>query len=289
MAMAGTFDNFENTHRAQFFHVDGTEGTTFFEKLIKFGAAAQLQKESLQQSLFADFGEVDIPDPALPECEKWSASKQLSHEKEVIGFYISGHPLEQYDLERRYVCRNNASEVRDEMKIFSQRDFTLGVIVSAVQHRVSKKSNRSYGIITVEDYSGSVQFSLFSEPYLRYKHLMVENEFLYIKGDVITRYEGSEEYAYRIKDIRLLSEALDRFVKTVSVVIDINNVEIDDVFIHKFHEIVKSSKGGTKLKINLVNDEDALAFSHPKKYVSPSVFIRSVKELPELKCQFIMQ
>lgn len=281
MAMAGAFDRFPNTHRAQFFHSEGSDGQTFIEKLIKFGAMAQQQKDSAQQSLFDDFADVAIPDPDLPVCEPWPAIKQLNSEKDVIGFFISGHPLDDYQLELNTICRNTVNELASDMKRFLQRDFSLGVVVNSIQHRYSK-TGRQFGTIAVEDFSGSFQFSLFSETYLRFKHLMVPGEFLYIKGDVTSKYQGSEDYFTRIKDIRLLSEVLDHFVKNITLSVDLSKVELNEDIADTLLAMVKECPGNCRLKVYLQNHDDGLLFAMPKRFVSPYRFLRKIREIPWL-------
>jgi DNA polymerase III subunit alpha len=281
MAMAGAFDVFPNSHRAQFFSVEGTDGVTFIEKLVRFGALAQQQKESTQQSLFADFAEVEIPDPELPTCEPWPALKQLNSEKDVIGFYVSGHPLDQYQIELKYICRDTVDGLKSNLRNYLTRDFSIGVMVNTAQHRVSK-TGRPFGTITVEDFSGSLPISLFSETYLRYKHLMVSGEFLFIKGDVSPRFQGSEELSIRIKEIRLLSEVLDHFVKVISISVDLNKMEVDEELAQRILAIIQASPGNSRLKVYLRSHDDQMVFVIPKRFVSPFHFLRKINEIPEI-------
>ncbi len=281
MAMAGVFDCFSNTHRAQFFASEGAEGVTFIEKLIRFGAIAQQQRDSAQQSLFDDLDEIDIPDPEMPICEPWPAIVQLNNEKEVIGFYVSGHPLDQFRIEIRTFCRNTVEEVKTNMKKFIQREFTLGTVVNEGQHKYSKLG-RPFGALSVEDYSGSVQFNLFSENYLKYKHFIQQGTFLFIKGDVVPRHEGSEEYTYRIKDIKLMSEVLNFFVKSITLLLDVNQVELDETLADQFLTIIKSSPGNCRLRVFFRNHEEALTFVASKRNVSPFIFLRKMAELPAI-------
>ncbi len=281
MAMAGAFDQFPNTHRAQFFYVEGAEGQSFIEKIIRFGAMAQQHTESAQQSLFGDTQELRIPDPEMPVCDPWPIIAQLKNEKEVIGFYISGHPLDQFRLEMNALCRTTVDELKSEQKKFLSRDFTIGVIVNSVQHKLTK-TGRPFGSINVEDYTSSLPLAFFSETYLKYKHLMVPGEFLYIRGDITAKFKGSEDFFHRIKDVRLLSEVLDHFVKVITISVDARHVDTDGTLANMLLNAVKSCPGNSKVKIYLKYKDDAILFGLPKRFVSPRTFLRKISEIPEI-------
>ena len=278
MAMAGVFDSL-GTHRAQFFHSEGVDGTTFIEKLIRFGGLAQQHRETAQQSLFGDDEAAAIPDPLLPSCNPWSPLQQLSNEKEVIGFYVSGHPLDQYKLEIRTFVRNNTDEVKNDMKRFMQREFTLGVIVNEVAHRYSK-TGRPFGNLTLEDYQGTFSLSLYGEDYLKWKHLMVKGEFLFIKGDVTQRHAGSEEYFYRIRDVKLLSEVLNHYVKGIILSVDLKQTTADEHLAAQLLKLIRAHPGNCKIKMFVRNEEETMMFFLPKRYVNPFDFLRNIKDVP---------
>jgi DNA polymerase III subunit alpha len=283
MAYAGAFECFENIHRAMLFHTEGVEGQTFIEKLVRFGAQAQQNKESAQQSLFGDIPEIAIPDPDLPQCEPWSSIKCLNHEKEVIGFYISGHPLDQYRPEIKTLCRNSLGELIGDPKKFYGREFVIGVIVNQAQHKHTK-NGRPFGTIIVEDYSGSIQFGLFSESYLKYKHLLVTGEFLMIRGEYGKRHPDADDLVPRIKEIRLLEEILDHYVKGVTITINVSDVEVNDALADQISALIKACPGNAKVKIMLWDVDERILFRTPKKTVSPRLFVRKINEIPEVNC-----
>ena len=281
MAQAGSFDHFPETHRAQFFHADGPEGQTFIEKLIRFGAQAQLQKESAQQSLFGDIPEIAIPDPDMPQCEPWAPTVCLNYEKEVIGFYISGHPLDQFRPELSTMCRNNIEELRNTPQSFIKRDFTIGVIVNQAQHKFTK-TGRPFGSINVEDFSGTMQIPLFSETYLKFKHLLVQGEFLFIKGDFFRRNQETEELAIRIKEVKLLADILDQTVKVISLTVHAGKLSVDGELADRLIRMIRSCPGDSKLKVILGTNGESLSTILPKRRVSPRLFLRNISEIPEI-------
>src|SRR6056297_4302396 len=160
LALAGGFDSFGDTHRAQYFHNDG-DGITFLEKVVKYAAKFQENENSAQVSLFGDTSEVQIPEPVVPPCEGWGTMEKLRREKEVVGIYISGHPL-------------------DDLKNAVNKELSFGGVISDVQHRTTK-TGQGWATFIVEDYSSSYEFRLFKEEYLKYRHFLVPNSFIYAK------------------------------------------------------------------------------------------------------------
>lgn len=284
MAMAGVFDGLGDNHRAQFFYNEGAENTNFIEKLLKFGSLYQQQNKSAQKSLFGDMEEVALPALELPKCDAWPAITQLGYEKDVIGFYISGHPLDEYSVEIKTFCRNRIEEIRSNMRSFLNIDFHLGVIVSDSNHKFTK-AGRPYGSIKVEDYSGTMSFSIFGETYLKYKHLLNTGEFLYIKGTVSNKYSGTEELDFRIREIKLLHEILDKQVNAVTISVEADDIQEDDKLADKILDVVKTTPGNAKVKVWIKDNEYSLLCEMIKKRVSPSDFIKKIRDIETVKYQ----
>ncbi|CAN0365330.1 unnamed protein product, partial [Ectocarpus sp. 4 AP-2014] len=175
----GGFDSFTGTHRAQYLHSDG-DGGTFLEKAVRYGAKFQENENSSQVSLFGDASEVQIAEPLVPPCEEWGTMEKLKREKEVVGIYISGHPLDDFKIEMSNFSTGNVSMFHDLNQSLN-REITFGAVVSDVQHRISK-SNKGWASFTVEDYTDSFEFRIFGEEYLKYRHFLVPNSFLFIKA-----------------------------------------------------------------------------------------------------------
>ena len=166
MAAVGCFDSFGNIHRAQFFH-EGKDKKTFVEKLMAYGAKQQDPAQQAQASLFdmvtneEDSGAL----PPIPECEPWSSFEQLRHEREIAGFYISGHPLDHFKPIIESCCNTDLSTFSKDKESWyrlSGRRLVFAAIVTAAQHRIGKNGN-PYGIITLEDYQDSYEWMLFGE------------------------------------------------------------------------------------------------------------------------------
>src|SRR6056297_711069 len=178
LALAGGFDGFGDTHRAQYFHDDG-DGITFLEKVIKYAAKFQENENSSQVSLFGEASEVQIPEPVVPPCEEWGTMEKLRREREVVGIYISGHPLDDFRYEMDYFCNSKLGEFNDLERCVN-RDLTFGGVISDVQHRVSKMG-KGWAMFSVEDYTDTYEFRMFGEEYLKFRHFLVPNSFVHIK------------------------------------------------------------------------------------------------------------
>jgi len=172
LAMAGAFDNFEGTHRAQYFQKENGDGLSFLEKVMKHAAEFQALKSGIQVSLFGGDSDEQMPEVKMPVCEPWSNLEQLRNEKEVTGFYMSGHPLDDYKAELAAFSKNTISDIREEnIKRLLGQQVVFGGIISSVNHRISKQ-NKPYGSFVIEDIDDSIQLTLFSEDYLRMKYLL---------------------------------------------------------------------------------------------------------------------
>ena len=178
LALAGGFDCFENTHRAQYFHHDG-DSITFLEKAIRYGSKFQENENSAQVSLFGDTSEVQIAEPQIPPCEEWTTMAKLAKEREVVGIYISGHPLDDYRFEMNYFCTIKLENLKN-MEALVNKTVAFGGIVSNVQYKTGK-TGKDWAIFTLEGYDESFEFRIFDEEYLKFRHFLVNNQFVFFK------------------------------------------------------------------------------------------------------------
>ena len=160
LILAGGFDSFSNTHRAQYFALD-EKGQSFIEKAIRFGNRYQENLNSAQVSLFGETSEIQFPEPDIPSAEAWGTMEQLAKEKEVVGIYISAHPLDDFKNELKF-CNAAVANFRGDLSKNVGANLSFGGIVSEVQHRISK-SGKGWAIFMVEDYSDSYEFKIFGE------------------------------------------------------------------------------------------------------------------------------
>ncbi len=231
LALAGGFDGFGGTHRAQYFHDDG-DGISFLEKVVKYAAKFQESQNSSQVSLFGEASEVQIPEPVVPPCEEWGTMEKLRREKEVVGIYISGHPLDDFRMEMKYFCNAVLADL-EELERCVNRNLTIGGVISDVQHRVSK-TGQGWAAFTVEDYNSSYEFRIFREEYLKFRHFLVPNSFVHIKLNVKEGWTNKEtgrkgDPRIQFMDFMLLAEAMETFAKKLTIQLNIDDLKEDNI------------------------------------------------------------
>ena len=219
MAYAGGFDSFEGMHRANFFAPE-KDYPTFLEKIVKYGYSYQESETSSQHSLFGESSGVEMPEPVIQKLEKWPSLVRLKFEKEVIGFYISGHPLDLYRIELRKMQRiKDLSEV-DKNK---NREITIGAMVTAVNHRMSK-NGKPFASFTIEDYDDSYELYLFGEDYLKFKMWLNIGEFIFIKGKLQDRYKQPGNVEFKISSIQLLADMREKMMKNLTLKLPVDKL-----------------------------------------------------------------
>lgn len=248
MALAGGFDSYEDVHRAQYFYSANGE-TIFLERAIKYGANYQEQENSAQSSLFGGESDIQIPEPEVPKCEEWGRLEKLSKEKEVIGIYLSGHPLDEYKFEIQNFCTAKVQDLNDLAVAKRRGEMRMAGIVVEAQHRMTK-GGKPFGILILEGYNENFRFFLFSDDYVKYKSYLTLGWFLFLKGKVQERRYG-DELEFKISGIELLSDLRDKMAKEVVVQMDVN--DIDDEMIDWFKDLSKEKLGACHLQFKLID------------------------------------
>jgi len=248
LALAGGFDSFEEVHRAQYFYQDNGD-SSFLDKAIRYGHTHQEQLNSSQVSLFGGASEVEIPEPKIPSCEPWGRLEKLSKEKEVVGIYLSGHPLDDYRFEIKHFCTSNVRDLADYERAKAKGDMSFAGIVTEAQHRTSK-NGKPYGVLTVEGYEENHRFMLFSDDYIKYKSYLTQGWFLFIKGKVQTR-PWNDELEFKISSIELLSDVREKMA--TKILLDIESKDIDAEMIETLKSFDANKKGNCLLEINLID------------------------------------
>ncbi len=250
LSQAGAFDSFDGLHRAMFF-VQDKDGLTLTEKIIKYVNSSQGKVDASQGSLFDgnDDTAVEISQPTLPVVEPWGMLEQLAKEREVVGIYISGHPLDTYKLEISHFCKNQFTDLAD-LKLMNGKEMSLAGIVTGVQHRTSKTGN-PFGMFTVEDYTGSYEFAVFGKDFIEFNKYMVPNLFVFIKGRVQTRFNQPDNFEFKIQKIQLLSELKEKAFSSIKLKVALES--INDEMIQKLDALLKQYPGKCNLEF-LVED-----------------------------------
>ncbi|MGV9003335.1 DNA polymerase III subunit alpha [Flavobacterium sp.] len=255
LALAGGFDCFSDTHRAQYFHVEG-EGITFLEKAVRFGSKFQENENSSQVSLFGENSDIQIPEPQVPPCEEWSTMEKLAKEKEVVGIYISGHPLDDYRFEMSSFCNTKLIQLKN-LKNLVGKNLSFGGIITNVQYRTGK-NGKDWAMFTLEGYDEIHDFRIFNEEYLKFRHFLVNNQFIYFKINVkdgwVNRETGKKsEPQINFIDAKLLADVLPTFAKKLAI--QINITKLKENLIQELSAVFKAHEGDKFVDFEVVETE----------------------------------
>ncbi len=257
LALAGGFDCFTDTHRAQYFHIEG-EGITFLEKAMRFGSKFQENENSSQVSLFGETSDVQIAEPVVPPCEEWSTMEKLAREKEVVGIYISGHPLDDYKFEVKYFCNAKLENLKN-LTPYIGKNLTFGGIVTNVQFKTGK-NGKDWAMFTLEGYDESHEFRIFDEEYLKFRHFLVNNQFVFFKVFVRDGWVNKEtgkksDPRIQFQEVKLLADVLPSFAKKLIIQFKIN--ELHEEMISKMRDIFRANEGPHSLSFEIMETEIA--------------------------------
>lgn len=282
LAMAGGFDCFKEHHRRQYLEV--SEGDlNLIEKATRYAQKVQQEEDSAQVSLFGGSGgSMDIPLPTVAPMEPFSQLQQLNIEKEVVGLYISGHPLDQYKLEIETFTNCNLPELSDLIGLKTKSEIKLAGSVSSFAHRTTK-TGKPFGTLTMEDYNGAYTFFLFGEDYVKFKQYFMTGWYLFISGAVTQKKWADSEFEFKINSIMLLSDVRGKMIKGLRVHIDLDDLTLD--LMEKLQKITKKYKGDAKLFFDVVDHKENISLElFSKKFsIDPSAaMIKELKEIPEI-------
>lgn len=282
LAMAGGFDNFPDTHRNQYlFQQEGI--SNLIELAIKYGNNYQQEKEASQQSIFGGEGGMEIPKPKLPIADKFSEIEKLKIEKDVVGFYISGHPLDQFRIEIDNFCTCPVEYIEEHK---NKVIHLAGIVVKTIE-RLTKRG-QPFGLFTIEDFKGSVDMALFGEDYLKNKHFLVMGNFLYLTGRVEERYNQPDVWEFRPKAFHLLGDIRDELTKEVELQIDASRLSSSSV--DSLERIATNHHGKCILKLVVYDTEEQIKVELlAKKYlIDPSnEFFKAVAEIDFIQTRLI--
>ena len=255
LILAGGFDSFKGVTRAQYFHDDG-DGITFYEKAIRYGVKFQENENSSQVSLFGESSDVQIAEPVVPPCEDWSTMEKLAKEKEVVGIYLSGHPLDDFKFEMKYFC-NSKLEVLKDLVPHVNKNLSFGGIITNVQHRVAK-NGKGWATFVLEGYDESYEFKIFGEEYMKSRHYLIPNSFTYMKVLVKEGWADKEtgkkgEPRLQFSEFKILQDVLGIFAKKLVIHLNINDLHAD--FIHRLSAVFQENKGDNTVTFEVLELE----------------------------------
>ena len=250
LALSGGFDSF-GIRREQYF-AQNAKGDTFVETLLRYGQVYQSEQSSMQNSLFGNMGGVEIQTPPVPECEQWSTMELLKRERELVGIYLSAHPLDDYAVVLKHMCNLNCTQIGREMdkKAFASiEELTFGGIVTSVSQRWTK-TNKPFGIVTIEDFEGQGELALFGEEWTKWQSMLQEEYHVYITAQCVQRFRNNPDaYDMVIKKIEFLSDVKEKSIEKFTVYMEatmFNDAQLTDL-----ETTLKSSDGKVPLYINI--------------------------------------
>ena len=274
-AYAGAFDCFTDLHRAQYF--DETDGGSLIEKLIKYANKFHENASAGQNSLFGAIGGsgFDIAKPKIAPTEQWGDIQKLKFEKEVVGFYISGHPLDEFSMEmKRCVPLDQLFDTQNLNK-----ELTIGGVVSSVQHKQAKNGN-PFGIVKLEDYNSSMEMMLFGQDYVNFSKFLNMGLFLFIRGKVQYRWGKEGEWDFKPLNMELLSELRNKMFKEIKIIVGLQ--QINAGLIQEIDSAASRFPGTFDFKLSVHDAEerlDVLLLSRKAKVASTNDFVKELRKI----------
>ena len=250
LALSGGFDSF-GIRREQYFGVNA-KGDTFVETLLRYGQVYQSEQSSMQNSLFGDMGGVEITTPPVPNAEQWSTMELLKKERELVGIYLSAHPLDDYAVVLNHLCNLKCTQVGREMdkkELSKFEELSFGGIVTSVSSRWTK-TNKPFGIVTIEDFDGAGEIALFGEEWTKWQSMLQEEYPVYITAKCQQRFRNNPDaYDLVIKKIEFLSDVKDKSIDKFTIYVD--STLFADSCMTDLETMLRSNTGHVPLYFNI--------------------------------------
>ena len=276
LALSGAFDSLPGIHREQFL-AQNSKGEEFLDTLIRYGNKYQQDKQESITSLFGDDSSFQIARPEIPHAPRWSDLERLNRERDLIGIYLSAHPLDDYEFILKYVCSADTLKLQD-LDALNGLDISFGGIITAVREGQTKRGS-PYTILKIEDYSGSYEMALFSEDSVNFGRYARIGLSIYIQAKVQPKRYRQEELEVKITSIGLLSEMRDKLVSKITLQIPLT--ELDDTTVAELSALVKNNSGNSLLYFQIIGEESRMhlqLFSRPARIQVNKHFIDYLKD-----------
>ena len=255
LAVGGAFDSISDLPRSAYFASDGREGT-FLEALVRYGNRVQSEKANVQQSLFGGGNaEADIQKPEPLPHEPWTKLEMLNKEREVIGIYLSSHPLDDFSVIIRHYCHSTLGDLQD-LPSMKNKDFTVAGMVTSVTH-LTTKTGKPYGRFTIEDYNSSHEFVLFSKDYENFRRYLYEGYYLLVRGRVQERTYNPNELECRINSMMMLSEAQETLIRELTIALPV--AELTEDIVSQLKETINENRGNVTLRVKVLDPQADVA------------------------------
>lgn len=278
LALAGAFDCFAEVQRSQFFAVD-QDGISFIEKIVRYSAKISELKAAATQSLFGELGAGtgnDISMPKVPISEPWSVMEQLKNEKEVVGVYISGHPLDEYNIEIQNFCNSNSKLLESRPNIVQ----SFAGIITKINIKTSGNGNQ-FMIFTLEDYAGNYEFALFAKDFIQFERFIVLDRLLFIQGSYQSKNSYSDQKIFKIQSIELLTEILEERTKELRLRLNLSHLNLETV--DYLEEIFQKYKGNKKVVLEVYDENEQVQLDFLSRKVQLTINKALLSDLDKLQ------
>ena len=280
LALAGGLDSFPELQREQYF-VQNTKGETFLDTLVRYGNRYQTDKAMAVNSLFGGENIIEVATPDIPQAERWSDLDRLNKERELVGIYLSAHPLDEFAVILNNVCNTHMSELENREALVG-REITMGGIVTSVRRGISK-NGKPYGIAKIEDYSGSAELPFFGNDWVTWQNYLGERMFLFIKARCQPSQWNKDKLDLRVTSIELLPDVKEKLIEKITIFIPLSL--LDKALIAELSSLTKTHPGNAQLCFQVTDKDSRMAVdlvSRPVKLSVGRELISYLKEHPEL-------
>lgn len=279
LALSGAFDCFD-IKREQYMALN-SKGEVFLDSLARYGAKYQMDKNAATNSLFGDIEIIEVATPEIPLAEPWSALERLNKERDLVGIYLSAHPLDDYSVILKNVCNTQMTDLQD-MDSLANKDLKLGGMVTSVRRGVSK-TGKAYGIVTIEDYSGSFEIPLFGQDWPTWGEYMTEGSILMIYAKCQPKQWNPGQLEFRILRIEYMADAKDRAIESFTLNIPLQ--ALDDDLLLSLDTIIKQNPGNATFFVHILDPENKANLTLQSRNMRISVgkeLISFIETRPEL-------
>ncbi|MBQ8672910.1 MAG: DNA polymerase III subunit alpha [Bacteroides sp.] len=283
LALAGAFDNFSELKREQYFAAN-SKGEVFLDTLVRYGTRYQADKAMAANSLFGGENMVEIATPEVLPAERWSDLERLNKERELVGIYLSAHPLDEYVVVLEHVCNTRMAEL-DNIPALAGREITMGGIVTGLRTGMTKKNN-PFGIAKIEDYSGSAELPFFGNDWITYQGYLNVGTFLFIRGRCQPKQWKPEELELKVGSMELLPDVKEKVIEKITILIPLN--ALNSALVIELAELSKANPGTSELYFKIKDTDTRMTVdlvSRPVKLSVGRELISYLKEHPELEFQ----
>lgn len=252
LALSGGFDSF-GIDRERYF-AQNEKGENFFDTLLRFGQAYQVSKQQASNNLFSMFAdeEVEIATPKIPECERWSDIERLNRERDLVGIYLSAHPLDEYEIILHNMCNTHCSELRDKVALSKKEDVVFGGIITEVKSKFTK-TGKPCGFVTIEDFEGSGELALFGEDWGAWRGIMMEGSTIYCTAKCVARYGNANYLDFKLSTVEYLQTVKENRLERFTIVVD--STEVNEAFVNDLKSVIENDEGKAQLFLQIHDPE----------------------------------